>query len=578
MLSPSLKQYLIFDPVTHKCDRRWQFWFILTIGFSLSYGLMPLREAFDGQWIIQNDAIHHVFWMVRYLDPDLFPNDFIADYFQSIAPIGYKTVYRLGADLLGMNPFILNKLLPPILALITSCYCFFFTKRIFPIPSGCFITTLLLNQILWMKGDLIAATPKAFIYPIFLAFIYYLSKRSLLPCAITIALLGIFYPQYVFIASGMLLIQLVQWRGITPYLSQNTDDYFFCFVGLGVAFSVLFPYALHISEYAPTITRAQALELPEFQPGGSSTFFKNTFWDYIFGGGKSGLLSLHLYTPVTIIFGFFLPIIIKFPKIFPLVKQITTQILLLAQLIIVSVVMFLIAHAVIFELHLPSRYTGHTFSITIAIAAGIVLTSILQALQKLIVCNDYFSKQLSNIILIGVISFAVVAYPSFVDSFPDTRYKEGKADSLYRFLQQQPKNTIVASLSDEADNIPAFSQRSVLVSPQYAIPYHRGYYEPYRRRVKDLIKAQYSSDSSYVKSFIRRYDITHWLVEKNSFSPNYIKENGWILQHKPEAEKTLNDLQTGIVPALTAYQDNCSVFNDEKYQILSADCILQRES
>ena len=104
-----------------------------------------------------------------------------------------------------------------------------------------------------------------------------------------------------------------------------------------------------------------------------------------------------------------------------------------------------------------------------------------------------------------------------------------------------------------------------------------GYYEPYRRRVKDLIKAQYSSDLSVLKNFIRRYNITHWLVEKNSFNAGYIKENDWILQHEPEAQKTLTDLQTGLVPILTAYQDKCSIFNDEKYQIISADCILERD-
>ncbi len=575
MISTSLKKYFTFDSATKHSDRKWQFWYIVTIAFSLSYGLMALKEAFDGQWIVQDDARQHVFWMMRYLDPDLFPNDLIADYFQSVAPIGYKTIYYLGTHL-GINPFVLNKFLPPILGLIASCYCFLLTKRIFPIPSGCFITTILLSQILWMKDDIISATPRAFVYPIFIAFLFYLSKRSLFPCAITIALLGFFYPTAVFLASGMLLIQLVKWRGSSPYLSQNSDDYFFCFVGLGVAFSVLLPYALHVSEYSPTITRSQALELPEFQPGGRSKFFKSSFWGYIFGGGRSGLLPRSLYTPVTVIFGFFLPLIIRFPQKFPLVRKITNQIVILPQLIIVSVAMFLIAHGTLFELHLPSRYTGHTFRVIIAIAAGIVLTTILQALQSAWV-STYSPKKLSNLVLMSVLIIAIVAYPSFVDSFPSTKYKEGTAHSLYRFLQQQPKNTLIASLTSEADNIPAFTQRSILVSREYAIPYHMGYYGPYRQRVKDLIKAQYSNDAEAVKSFIRRYDITHWLIEKTSFTPGYIGENSWILQHEPEAQKMLEGLENGTIPALTAYQDRCIVFQDSRYEVLSTNCILGKD-
>ncbi len=576
MISPSLRNYFTFEPATKQSDRKWLFWYVLTIVFSLSYGLMALKEAFDGQWIVQDDARQHVFWMMRYLDPNLFPNDLIADYFQSVAPIGYKTVYRLGTNM-GINPFVLNKLLPSILGLIASCYCFLLTKKIFPIPSGCFITTLLLSQILWMKDDIISATPRAFVYPIFLAFLYYLSNRSLFACAVTIALLGLFYPQCVFIAAGMLLMQLIKWRGLTPHLSDNSDDYFFCFVGLGVAFSVMLPYAIHVSEYAPTITRAQALELPEFQPGGRSKFFKSTFWGYIFDGGRSGLLPRSLYTPVTVIFGFFLPLIMRFPKKFPLVQQVTKQVAILPQLIVVSVVMFLIAHATLFELHLPGRYTGHTFRIIIAIASGIVLTTILQALQKAL-SSTYFRKKLSNLVLMGILTTAIIAYPSFVDSFPSTKYKEGKADSLYRFLQEQPKNTLVASLTGEADNIPAFTQRSILVSREHAIPYHMGYYQPYRQRVKDLIKAQYTDNSEVVKSFIRRYDITHWLIEETTFTPGYIGDNRWILQHEPEAQKMLEGLEKGTVPALTAYQSECKVFHDQRYEVLSTKCILEQDS
>ncbi len=567
-------KYFNFDPRLER-DRRWLFWYILTMVFCLSYGLMALKEAFDGQWIVQDDARQHVFWMMRYLDPELFPNDLIADYFQSVAPVGYTSVYRLGVDL-GINPLVFNKYLPPILGLITGSYCFFLSKQIFPIPCGCFITTLLLEQILWMKDDIISGTPRAFVYALFLAFLYYLSKRYLFGCVVTIALLGIFYPQCVFLASGMLLMQLIKWRGITPYLSEDTNDYFFCFVGLAVAFSVMLPYALHVSEYAPTITRAEALELPEFQPGGRSKFFKSTFWGYIFGGGRSGLLPRSLYTPVTVIFGFFLPLIMRFPQKFPLVKQITKQVAILPQLIVVSVVMFLIAHAVLFEIHLPGRYSGHSSRIIIAIAAGLVLTAILEALQTTIASSTSRQKIL-NIVLMGILIIAIVAYPSFVDSFPSTKYKEGKADALYRFLQEQPKNTLIASLTGESDNIPTFTQRSVLVSREYAIPYHMGYYRPFRQRVRDLIKAQYSSDPEVVKNFIRQYDITLWLIEETTFSPGYISENGWISQHQPEAEKALESLQKGVVAALTTYQDQCTVFRDERYKVLSTDCILEED-
>ena len=207
----------------------WRFWFLVTLVFAISYGILALKKAFAGEWVVQDDARQHVFWMMRYVDSSLFPNDLIADYFQSVAPFGYSSLYR-GAVALGFDPLVFNKLLPPIIAVATTCYCFLLTKEIFPVPFGCFATSLLLNQIIWLKDDVISATPRAFVYPFFLAFLYYFSRKSWLPCCLAIAFLGLFYPQYVLVAAGLLVLQLVKWQNFKPYLSKQKQDYYFCFI------------------------------------------------------------------------------------------------------------------------------------------------------------------------------------------------------------------------------------------------------------------------------------------------------------------------------------------------------------
>jgi hypothetical protein len=63
---------------------------------------------------VQDDAQQHVFWMRRFIDPQLFPNDLIADYFQSVAQPGYKAIYQLAAAI-GIDPMVFNKLLPIVL-------------------------------------------------------------------------------------------------------------------------------------------------------------------------------------------------------------------------------------------------------------------------------------------------------------------------------------------------------------------------------------------------------------------------------------------------------------------------------
>ena len=560
-------------------DRAWQFWFIITLVFAISYSILALKKAFQGEWVVQDDARQHVFWMMRYLDPGLFPNDLIADYFQSVAPVGYSSLYR-GAVALGFEPLVFNKLLPPIIGIVTTCYCFLLSKEIFPIPCGCFATSLLLNQILWMNDDIISGTPRAFVYPFFLAFLYYFSRKTWFPCCLAIALLGIFYPQYVFVASGLLVLQLVKWQGFTPYLSRKRKDYYFCFIGLGVAFLVLLPYVLNASEYGPTITRAEALKLPDFYPHGRSSFFKSYWWEYIIGGGRAGLLPRSLYTPATLIFGFFLPLLWLFPRSFSLLKAVKQQIVILVQLIIVSVSLFLVAHAALFKLHLPSRYTGHSLRIVIVLAAGIAITVILEALlnslaSSLLNNKSGFVKKILTLALTFAIAISLICYPSFVYRFPSTDYKIGKAPELYQFFQQQPKDILIASLAMEADNLPTFTKRSILVGPEYAIPYHLGYYRPFRQRVIDLIEAQYSPNIEVVKEFIQKYGVTHWLIEDAGFSADYIVSNSWRRQHQVIAQEMVASLKEENIPALLSYKNSCAVFNSNHYTVIEAKCVLE---
>ncbi|NEQ85703.1 MAG: hypothetical protein F6K26_38040, partial [Moorea sp. SIO2I5] len=79
--------------LTSPCNKRFTpqviFWFSLSLTFTLVYSLLALREAFSGEYIVQDDARQHIFWMMRFLDPELFPKDLIADYFQTVAPAGY---------------------------------------------------------------------------------------------------------------------------------------------------------------------------------------------------------------------------------------------------------------------------------------------------------------------------------------------------------------------------------------------------------------------------------------------------------------------------------------------------------
>ena len=620
------------------------FWLSLSLAFALHYSILGFQQSLT-QYSVQDDARQHVFWMRRFLDPELFPHDLIADYFQSVAPWGYTNLYHLFAAV-GIDPIVLSKYIPILLGLITTAYCFGVCLEILPVPVAGFMAVVMFNQNLWIEDDLVSATPRAFVYPLLLGFLYYLLRGSLLPCLGAIALQGLFYPQCVFISAGVLVLRVLHLeirrrgdaetrrRGDTetrrhgdnspfpiphsPFPNnkqQTTNNNYFYAAGLGVALLVLLPYALTNSPFGPIITVDEAKSLPEFWPGGRSTFFRNNPWLFWLGG-RSGILPDMPVTPLILCTGFLLPILLRYPSRLPLVKEIKGKVVILAQLMLASLGMFVAAHLFLFKLHLPNRYTSYSFRITIALAAAIALTIILDAIftwaqqqtntqlhSKIVVETDAETRGRGDVdkmnvlplsatsykwykpgfsgrkvVAVGtavLLAIIITLYPQTWRHFPRTQYQLGQLPELYEFFAQQPKDILIASLAEEANNLPTFAQRSILVGSEYAIPYHTGYYQQFRQRVLDLIQAQYSPNLAEVQEFIAKYHIDFWLLDSAAFTSEYLVKNEWLQQFQPVTKEAQIRLEQGTIPALVSLRERCLVFQTGGLVVLGAKCIVE---
>ncbi len=559
-------------------SQRWRYlWFGLSCCAPLLYGALALKQGW-GDAIVQDDARQYLFWMQRFSNPSLFQGDPIADYFQSVSPVGYVGLYRLGAAV-GLEPFLLNKLLPPVLALVTTGYFFWLTLEILPVPFTGFAATLLLNQTLWMKDDVVSATPRAFVYPLFVASLYaWVSyrahpKRSLtlatLSCGVPLLLLGLFYPQYVLVMSGVLVLGLVQrpsaaggrWR-----LQLTERDAVFCGVSLGIALAVVAYYSLTVSDYGPTITAEQARQLPEFWPGGRNFFFSDNLWWFYVLGDRSGLLHVGLVRPATLCLGLGLPALWRRS---PLLRD-SAQQGILWRIWLAGFIWFLAAHLLLFRLHLPSRYMDHTWRFVMAIAAALVVTTAVDALLR---WGQRARRPLVAAGGLSLIAGLLLAYPAFVEDFPLTKYKAGQSPQLYQFFREQPADIRVASLTEEASNLPTFAARSVVVAREYAIPYHLGYYLPFRERAIALTKAQYTPDLRELQAAIRRYDIDFWLLEGNAFEADYVSRS-WVAQYEAELQAALTPFHGGVKPALAVAAPLCRR-KEVRSQVIDAACVLK---
>ncbi|HEY9769888.1 MAG TPA: hypothetical protein V6C71_15570 [Coleofasciculaceae cyanobacterium] len=561
-----------------KSSQNYYWWLGISLLFTLYYGLLSYYHAFSQEYIVQDDIRQHIIWLQKYIDSELFPNDFIADYFQSLAPLGFEALYFWTAKV-GFEPVWLAKILPVILAIITTVYIYLFTLKILPRASCAFLASLLVNQLIWLNDDLISATPRAFIYPFLAAFLYYLTINSLIPCLVLMLLQGLFYPHILLIEMVVLTLRLLVFKkSFSIKLTADKQPYLWWILGLIITAIALYPLTQQPPELATVITAEQMQQMPEFNPGGRTPIFGSGWFEYWFFGNSG--LDLPLF-PTIVWCSLGLPwiLIIKLPVI----KLITNKIAILNQVTIASLLMFALAHILLPVLHLPSRFTYHSLRIIMAIATAIVLTILID------IGKNWFNRQLQaktsfklfdkiKIALIIIFSITVIVVPAVPYIFSSFQnWQVGTAPEIYQYLAQQPKDILVASLSAEANNIPAFSQRSILVGDEFAYAYHPAYYNQIKQRTVDLLQAQYSANLKILQFFIRKYDLDYLLIDKNAFTPEYLLEKDWLINSSwsEETKKAIAQLESGSTPALTRFIQSCTVISTEDLILFNTACIIK---
>ena len=357
-------------------------WLSLSLLLTALHGALGLIDGFDSRYAIQSDARQYVTWMVRYQDPAYFPNDLIADYFQAVTPPGYSAFFGW-LTAAGADPLIVAKLIPVALGLAVTAYAFGLCLHLLPSAPAAFLATVILNQNLWMTDDLISATPRAFGFPILVAFLYYLARRSLPGTVVTVALGGLFYPQVAVIAAGTLVLSLLRWRNGRPALTRDRHDLLICAAGVLAALALLTLSASRASIYGPAMPADEARTLPIFLPGGRAEFFFNDPWQFWVERQRSGFLR-QPFGPPAIWAGLLLPILVLMRRSFPLAARLADGARPLPQLLVASFALFLLAHALLFRLYLPGRYAQHSVRIILSIAAGLALAIIAERIFALV--------------------------------------------------------------------------------------------------------------------------------------------------------------------------------------------------
>lgn len=556
---------------------------MLSLLTPLCYGLMVLSHAYSQEFVVQDDMRHHVVWLQQFVDPTLFQNDAIAQYFRSVAPIGFSAFYWLGARV-GIEPLLLAKLLPLPLALIATGFVFRIVLAIAPVPLAAWLATLIFNQHLWLDDDLVSATPRAFLYPLFAAFLYFYIERALLPTIATIALLGAFYPPMLLLAAAFLIVQLVRLQAPLPYMTRDRREWRFAIPSLLVAAAAVALLALDFSDYGAVVTVEQMRSQPEYGLGGRVQYFGVSPLAFVFQG-ESGL-RVPIF-PSIIWVGFALPFLGRWRS--PTMGAVSCRVRVLIDLLVASLGLYLLAHLLLPRIHFPNRYTSYSWRFGLSIAAGIVLAALIEKgvawwqarQQQLAQQSDRRSGRERLAIGLSGLAAAVVIgvplIPPLALSFQG--WIVGDMPAIYAYLRKQPSHTVVASLALEADNIPAFTYRSTWVGREFALPHHPQYYDIIRTRTAALLQAQYSADLSDLTGLAATAGIDFFLVERSAFEPEYLQKD-WLLQSlvRDRVAAIVARLARGQQPALATALPSCGVVATQRYVLVDPACLRQLDS
>lgn len=264
------------DPLFGRNERREGPWLLLTFGFTAIIAIKSSWEAYASAYTVQDDARQFIFWMAKWRDPNLFKNDMVAEYFESVSPHGFTAIYWL-ADRLGFDPITASKLFPPILMFLLAWLAFRFAMRILPSPPAAFAAASVTALFMSLNDIVFSATPRAFAVPFFLAFLIFLLRQSLWGVVLMIGLMASFYPQVALVAVGALCLSFLTWKsgegkqGFILDLSRRRITLVLAGTAMGLGLLSLF--ALDSSTFGPSVTLEQARQWPAFGPGGRSEIF-----------------------------------------------------------------------------------------------------------------------------------------------------------------------------------------------------------------------------------------------------------------------------------------------------------------
>ena len=306
------------------------------------------------------------------------------------------------------------------------------------------------------------------------------------------------YPPVVLgLAPPAAAVMAVEWRRRRPRGAVAFATHVLAAGGM-LAVTYLRPYPLDIG---PPFSGAQIATMPEWQTHGRFPYFVADWQVYYFNGPIAGLgvsPTLSLVAVVLLVLT-----VARWPRAIPLEGW---------ALLVGSLALWALAHAVLLKLYFPSRYTLYTLPVfAIVWAAGVTKEMAQYSLPTTARRVGSAALIIAAAIAIAVDVRAGVAFARG----PGSGSGAAGMEAAYAFVRRLPKKTLVAAHPDDADFVPLRTRRSVLVSTEIALPIHTQYYATMKQRTNDAFDLLYATDWPTIDRIAKRDKIDVFLLDQN---------------------------------------------------------------
>lgn len=493
-------------------------WLSMSLGFGLIASLAFLVAVFRIEGTIQDDARMFLSWMGRWDDPELLKGDLVADYWYSASPWLYRAVFR-AAWLVGIEPLVFVKVLPALLFVPIAFFSYRLLRAMRVDPLAAFVATVFILNVMVRHDIVVSGTPRAFWPLLLLVGLDGLARVRVLQVVLAQLLMASLYPQVALVMAGVIgLSALTPWQ--RPWIDLSRRRLALIALAAVATLAGIAPFLLRQSQFGPVFTLAEARMIPTFFYGRGRIFGADGLADFlcqmrlgIFAGGCKGLLDPRLYL---LIVANGLGPVVMLMRMFRPEPASSARSPLPFYLLVSSLICATLSAAVLFKLHLPSRY-----------ASGLLLLPFLATLPVL---SDWIRSRLSPQMLIerysgrtlligtGIAALAGVLAVSIVktgNTLPADR-------ELIAAIRSLPKDAVVGGFAEDLNFSPVLTGRSTLFSRELSIAYEKGYYQKVHRRMEVIRDVVLTTDASVFAERMRELPLDALIVTKDTLAQGKI--------------------------------------------------------